>query len=594
MTTTLSFGAIPLGGGTTRFRLWAPGHTAVELLRDGQPGMPLRKRDDGWWEAEAGAPAGSRYRYKLGNGMEVPDPASHAQDGDVDGWSVVVDPDAYQWQHPDWKGLPWPNAVVYELHAGLYGGYRGIIADLPRLAALGVNTLELMPVADFAGLRNWGYDGVLPYAPDETYGTPDDLKALVDAAHGHGLSVMLDVVYNHFGPAGNYWGSIAPVFFHQDKANPWGQSIDFTRPQVRDFFMENALYWLTEFRFDGLRLDAVHAIEDDSFLPELSGRIRAATAGRHVHLVLENERNDAALLETHFDAQWNDDVHHCLHVLLTGEHDAYYIDYADDPAGHLASALMKGFVYQGQESKNLGHARGKPSDHLPPTAFVNALQTHDQVGNRAMGERIAQIAPIEGVRAALLLLLVAPQIPMLFMGDEWASERPFLFFTGFTTEELADAVREGRRKEFARFPAFADPERREKIPDPNAVSTFTASRPDPSERLQPKHAAVEEFVTALLRQRRDVLGPRLDGTTALAGEKLGDKGVRVQWRLGDGAVLTVAANFGPGPVPCPTGAGNLLAESREGLASALEAEGLGAFGAVAWIASESRIAETLW
>ncbi|MFC7552180.1 alpha-amylase family glycosyl hydrolase [Pseudoroseomonas wenyumeiae] len=419
MSTSLSFGAIPLGGGTTRFRLWAPGHQAAEVVLDGRPSIPLHKRPDGWWEAEGEAPAGTRYRYKLGNGMEVPDPASHAQDGDVDGWSLVVDPDAYQWQYPDWKGLPWPRAVIYELHAGLYGGFRGVIADLPRLAALGVNTIELMPVNDFAGLRNWGYDGVLPYAPDETYGTPDDLKALVDAAHGHGLSIMLDVVYNHFGPAGNYWGSIAPVFFHQDKNNPWGQSIDFTRPQVRDFFMENALYWLTEFRFDGLRLDAVHAIEDDSFLPELSARIHAATEGRHVHLVLENERNDATLLEKDFDAQWNDDVHHCLHVLLTGEHDAYYIDYADDPADHLAHALATGFVYQGNESRNLGHARGKPSAHLPPSAFVNALQTHDQVGNRAMGERIAQIAPPEGVRAALLLLLLS-RCPC----SSWATNGP--------------------------------------------------------------------------------------------------------------------------------------------------------------------------
>jgi maltooligosyltrehalose trehalohydrolase len=594
MTTSFTFGAIARDGGPTRFRLWAPGQSGVTLERDGQPDGAMRRGDDGWWELEAEAPPGTRYRYRLGNGMSVPDPASRAQDGDVDGWSLVVDPASHTWRHPDWKGQPWARAVVYELHAGLYGGFRGIAADLPRLAALGVNTIELMPVNDFAGLRNWGYDGVLPYAPDETYGTPDDLKALVDAAHGHGISVMLDVVYNHFGPAGNYWGSIAPVFFHQDKANPWGQSIDFTRPQVRDFFIENALYWLTEFRFDGLRLDAVHAIGDDSFLPELSARVRAATAGRHVHLVLENERNDATLLETHFDAQWNDDVHHCLHVLLTGEHDAYYADYADDPAGRLARALSEGFVYQGEVSGNLGHARGKPSAHLPPSAFVNALQTHDQVGNRAMGERIAQIAPPGGVRAALLLLLLAPQVPMLFMGDEWASERPFLFFTGFTTDELADAVREGRRKEFARFPAFADPARREKIPDPNAVTTFTASQPDAAERMEPKHAAVEAFVARLLGQRRDVLGPRLEGATSLGAEKLGETGVRAQWRLADGAVLTIAAQFGPNAIPCPGGAGTLLAESREGLAAALDAEGLGGLGAIAWLASENRLAETLW
>jgi maltooligosyltrehalose trehalohydrolase len=593
MTVTTTFGAVPQQDGKTRFRLWAPGHTGVTLLRQDQDDLPLRRQDDGWWQAEAEAPTGSRYRYKLGNGMTVPDPASRAQDGDVDGWSIVTDPDAYAWQHPDWKGLPWASAVVYELHVGLYGGFRGVMADLPRLAALGVTHLELMPVNDFAGLRNWGYDGVLPYAPDETYGTPDDLKALVDAAHGHGLSIMLDVVYNHFGPAGNYWGAIAPVFFHADKNNPWGQSIDFERTEVRDFFMENALYWLTEFRFDGLRLDAVHAIDSDSFLPELAGRIREATAGRDIALVLENERNDSSLLERDYDAQWNDDVHHCLHVLLTGEQDSYYQDYAEGPARLLARALSTGFVYQGEESKNLGHGRGKPSAHLPPSAFVNALQTHDQVGNRALGDRIAQLAPAEGVRAALTLLLLSPQVPMLFMGDEWASERPFQFFTGFTDEKLADAVREGRRKEFAGFKAFADPANREKIPDPNAIATFNASRPDPSERAQPQHAAVEALVTRLLAVRKTQLGARLSGTTSLEAEALGETGVVARWRLGDGAVLTVAAQFAEGEIALPAPIGALLGESRDGVAEAAARGTLPGFSAAGWLASEDPLAETL-
>ena len=593
MTVTTTFGAVPQQGGATRFRLWAPGHSGVSLELQNKPSQPLRKLDGGWWEAEAEAPADTRYRYTLGNGMTVPDPASRAQDGDVDGWSVVKDPAAHQWQHPDWNGLPWAAAVVYELHVGLYGGFRGVMADLPRLAALGVTHLELMPVNDFAGLRNWGYDGVLPYAPDETYGTPEDLKALVDAAHGHGLAVMLDVVYNHFGPAGNYWGAIAPVFFHADKNNPWGQSIDFERPEVRDFFMENALYWLTEFRFDGLRLDAVHAIDSASFLPELAGRIREATAGREIALVLENERNDASLLERDYSAQWNDDVHHCLHVLLTGEEDSYYKDYADKPAALLAKALSTGFVYQGEESKNLGHARGKPSGHLPPSAFVNALQTHDQVGNRAMGERIAQLAPPEGVRAALTLLLLSPQVPMLFMGDEWASERPFQFFTGFTDDTLAEAVREGRRKEFAGFKAFADPEHREKIPDPNAIATFNSSRPDPSERALPRHAAVEALVTRLLAARKAQLAARLSGATSLEAEALGDTGVLARWRLNDGAVLTVAAQFGEDEIALAAPTGTLLAESRDGVAEAAARGILPGFAAAGWIASEAPIAETI-
>ena len=581
--TAPSFGAIPAAGGLTRFRLWAPGHTGVALEREGQPSTPLHWETDGWWSLHTQAPPGTRYRFKLPNGLSVPDPASRAQEGDPDGWSVVTDPQAYQWQHPDWKGTPWPQSVVYELHVGLYGGYRGVVADLPRLAALGVTTLELMPVADFAGLRNWGYDGVLPYAPDETYGTPQDLKALVDAAHGHGLSIMLDVVYNHFGPSGNYWGAIAPSFFIEGKSSPWGQAIDFSRQAVRDFFIENALYWLTEFRFDGLRLDAVHAIEDDSFLTELALRVRNATAGRHIALVLENEHNDARPLEAHFDAQWNDDWHHCVHVLLTGEHDAYYADYASDTAQRLARALSEGFVYQGEESKNLGRTRGTVSTHLPPSAFVNALQTHDQVGNRAMGERIAQLAPAEGVRAALLLLLLAPQVPMLFMGDEWASETPFLFFTGFTTAELAEAVREGRRKEFARFPAFSDPKRREKIPDPNALSTFTASRPDTAERQRPHHAATEAFVASLLHQRKQALAPHLEGATSLGAEALGTTGVRAQWRLGNGATLTIAAQFGEDSLPCPPAPGVMLAESRSGIAGNLAEQGLPFHSAIAWL-----------
>ncbi len=577
-----AFGAIPAGA-HTRFRLWAPGHTGVLLERKGQAPLPLHREPEGWWSLEAEAPAGTRYRYHLANGLKVPDPASRAQDGDPDGWSIVTDPHGYIWQFPDWKGIPWPESIVYELHAGLYGGFRGIMADLPRLAALGVTTLELMPVNDFAGLRNWGYDGVLPYAPDETYGTPEDLKALVDAAHGHGLSIMLDVVYNHFGPSGNYLGAIAPAFFHEDKANPWGQSIDFSRPQVRAFFIENALHWLTEYRFDGLRLDAVHAIGDDGFLRELSERAHTATAGRHIALVLENERNDAPLLEAHFDAQWNDDWHHCIHVLLTGEHDAYYADYADETAERLARALSEGFVYQGENSGNLGHARGTPCAHLPPSAFVNALQTHDQVGNRAMGERIAQLAPMDGVKAALLLLLLSPHIPMLFMGDEWASKTPFFFFTGFQTAELAEAVREGRRREFARFPAFSDPRQREKIPDPNAPSTFTASRPDPAERHRPPHAEVEHFVATLLRLRKQKLAPHLADATSLGAATLGPKGVRAQWRLGDGAILTIAAQFGDASIPCPTAPGSLLAESREGIAAVLESQGLPSLSAIAWL-----------
>lgn len=576
-----AFGPLPRPDGGTRFRLWAPGQPGVTLeCREGPAAgtHPMRSEPDGWWSVTLPAPSGTRYRFHLGNGPTVPDPASQAQDGDVDGWSVVVDHHAYRWQNDGWTTHPWPQSVIYELHAGAMGGFRGITAELPRLAALGVNTIELMPVNDFAGARNWGYDGVLPYAPDEAYGTPDDLKALVDAAHGHGLAVMLDVVYNHFGPAGNYWHSIAPDFFRKDKPTPWGDAIDFREAPVRDFFIENAIFWLTQYRFDGLRLDAVHAIPDPSFLPELSERVRAACGSRTVYLVLENENNDASLLETSFDAQWNDDAHHCLHVLLTGETDAYYADYADRPAGKLLRALTEGFVYQGEVSANLGHARGQKSGHLPPSAFVNALQNHDQVGNRAMGERIYSLASGEATRAALLVLLMSPAVPMLFMGDEYGSRRPFLFFTGFPDPDLAQAVREGRRKEFARFAAFTDPEQRERIPDPNHPDTFAASRPDAAEAGQPEQAAMAAHVSGLLKLRAARLAPRLAGTTLLNGAMLGETGLRVQWRLGDGAVLTLAAQLGPRAVECPPGSGPLLASSGD------VAEGrLGPWSAAAWL-----------
>jgi len=583
MSTSLSFGAHPRPDGRTSFRLWAPGQSGVTLQRRDAEPVPMTAGADGWWSVEAEAPPGTRYRFTLGDGLSVPDPASYAQDGDVNGWSVVVDHSAYQWRNTEWKAPDWPQAVVYELHAGAMGGFRGVIQELGRLATLGVNTIEIMPVADFAGRVNWGYDGVLPYAPDETYGTPDDLKALVDAAHGHGIAVMLDVVYNHFGPEGNYWHSIAPGFFREDIKTPWGAAIDFRKKPVRDFFIENAIYWLTEYRFDGLRFDAVHAINDDTFLPEMSRRIREATAGRVVYLVLENEENDASHLAENYDAQWNDDVHHCLHVLLTGERDAYYADYADDPAGRLARALMEGFVYQGEANENHPKGRGSPSGHLPPRAFVNALQTHDQVGNRALGERIFSLAPIEGTRAAMLLLLLSPQVPMLFMGDEYASRRPFLFFTGFESEELAAAVREGRRKEFARFPAFADPATREKIPDPNAHATFEQSRLEPEERLRDEQAQMESFCSTLLRLRNMRLSAHFAETQPLGATKLGEKGVRAQWRLGDGSVLTIAAHFGTEPMPCEAGPGRLLAESEAGIADALPEHGLPPLSAAAWL-----------
>lgn len=552
----LTFGAEPDADGNARFRLWAPAARAVAVVLDDGREVPMPPDGEGWFAVTTVAPAGTRYRYRVAADLVVPDPASRAQDGDVAGWSVVTDAAAHPWQHGDWKGRPWHEAVLYELHPGACGGFRGVMAELPRLAQLGVTAVELMPIADFAGTRGWGYDGVLPYAPDEAYGTPAELKALVDAAHGLGLMIFLDVVYNHFGPEGNWLHAYAPGFFAEGTHTPWGAAIDFSKPPVRDFFIENAIYWVMEYRFDGLRFDAVHAIESapgQDFLREMALRIRAAVEpGRHVHLVLEHDDNVASHLAPQFyDAQWNDDGHHCLHVLLTGEEDGYYGDYAVAPAALLARCLAQGFAYQGEPSSHRGGAlRGEPSGHLPPSAFVLFTQNHDQVGNRAMGERLAVLAPPAALDAARALLLLCPQIPMLFMGEEWASRRPFLYFTDFTGA-LADAVREGRAREFSRFAAFAGEAARAALPDPNAETSFAASRLDPAEAAQDPHAAALAHTATLLALRHAAVVPRLAGSASIGADAIGPAAVRAGWRLGDGSVLRVLCNLGAEPVAVP-------------------------------------------
>ena len=525
----------------TRFRLWAPGCDTVTLEIDGGESRTMARDADGWFDVEAAVGAGARYRFRVSDDLVIPDPASRRQADDVHGWSVVVDPDSYRWQTTDWRGRPWKETILYECHPGVMGGFGGVADALPALAELGVTAIELMPVAAFSGTRNWGYDGVLPYAPAAAYGTPDDLKALIDRAHGLGLGVFLDVVYNHFGPDGNYLPGIAPDFFDADRHTPWGDAIAFKREEVAHYFIDNARMWIEEYRFDGLRFDAVHAIEDNAFLDRLAAEIRAGAGDRHVHLVLENESNDAERLsDRQFDAQWNDDFHNVLHVLLTGERGAYYQDFADRPAERLARCLGEGFIYQGEGSPNHdGKPRGKPSGHLPPTRFVSFLQNHDQVGNRALGERLILLADPARLKAATALLLLAPQIPLLFMGEETGSGSPFLFFTDFH-DELADAVREGRRKEFAKFPAFADPEQREKIPDPNARGTFEASRAKAGEA----EADWRDFYRSLIAIRRDRIIPALGGAEAIGANAIGDGAVFARWRLDDGAVLTLALNLG--------------------------------------------------
>jgi len=567
------WGPLPHADGAT-FRLWAPSATGVDLEVEGLPPVPMRAGEGGWYAADAPARAGARYafRTRAGDGAElvVPDPAARAQGDDVHGPSVLVDHAAYAWRNGGWRGRPWHETVLYELHAGTCGGFDGVRAMLPRLAALGVTAVELMPLAAFPGGRNWGYDGVLPFAPDSSYGTPDALKALVDEAHGHGLSVFLDCVFNHFGPDGAYLHAYAKPFFDEGIHTPWGASIDFARPEVRAYFEECAIMWLRDYRIDGLRLDAVHAIADQPWLDVLARRIRAEVTGREVHLVLENEGNTASKLAPGlYEAQWNDDGHNVLHPLLTGEKEGYYEDFHDSGATKLARVLAEGFLFQGEEMPHLGRARGEPSAHLPPTAFVLFLQNHDQVGNRAMGERLDAIAAPEALRAATALLLLCPQIPMLFMGEEWGATAPFLFFTGFRDPELALAVREGRRKEFAHFRAFQDEAARARIPDPNDPDTFARSRPDPEEASRPPHDAVLAHHKALLALRRDEITPRLQGAMAEGAEPVGPHAVIARWRLGDGARLTIAANLGGETAQARAAGARTLFESTPGAADAL-------------------------
>ncbi len=545
------FGARLTADGAS-FRLWAPAAKRVDLLLD-RPHL-LRRDGDGWFAADiSGIKAGACYKFRIDDEIDVPDPASAFQPDDVFGPSEVIDHSSFRWRASDWRGRPWHETVLLEAHVGTFtpeGTYRAMIDKLDHLAAAGITALELLPLADFAGSRNWGYDGVLWYAPDSAYGRPEDLKALIDEAHLRGLMVFLDVVYNHFGPEGNYLARYAPSFFTEAQT-PWGNAIDYRIPQVRAFAIENALYWLREFRFDGLRLDAVHSIAElgeISMLHDLSvaAGTLAAESGRHIHLVLENDDNRASVLDPVQDpprgkyrAQWNDDYHHAWHVALTGETQGYYSDYRRSPLRDVARALGSGFVYQGEASAHRGgQSRGEPSGRLAPTAFVNFLQNHDQIGNRALGDRLESHASPEAIEAALTITLLAPNIPMLFMGEEWGSKAPFPFFCDFKGD-LAEAVRKGRRREYAwAYAEFGD-----EVPDPLEKSTFQSAVLDWQSRNQPAQRQRLALVRELLALRRQEIVPRL-ANAAFGEAHAADNGMlTASWRLGDGARLELTANL---------------------------------------------------
>ncbi|UIJ74289.1 malto-oligosyltrehalose trehalohydrolase [Aurantimonas sp. HBX-1] len=559
-------------GDATRFRLWAPSADQIELAVQAKAGLDfvaMEKNGDGWWETITDrVPVGGGYGFRVNGDLVVPDPAARAQTGDVHALSELVEPTAFAWSSADWRGRPWEEVVFYELHTGAFtpeGTFDAIIEKLDYLRDLGITAIELMPVAQFAGKRGWGYDGVLLYCPHEAYGGAAGLKRLVDAAHQRGLMVFLDVVYNHFGPDGNYIGAYAPEFFHEEIHTPWGAAIAYDEMPVRQFMIENALFWLEEYQIDGLRLDAIDSIKDTTDTPlvkELAATVRQRFPDRHVHLTTEDDRNITWHVERDekgqpllISGEWNDDFHHCAHVLATHEAEGYYADYSRHSVEQMAKCLATGFVYQGEYSDHRERNVGAPSAHLPPTAFVNFIQNHDQIGNRAFGDRLTDLGSRRTVECLQAILLLSPQIPLMFMGEEFGDPDPFCFFTDFHGE-LGDLVREGRRAEFGKFSAFRDEEARKLIPDPNAETTFRDSRLDWSIKDRPTYRRRLELTRRLLAIRQRVIVPLLSGVGPNSGSWAASDDSRafvVAWTLKSGQVLHLFANLDDEPWAIPEG-----------------------------------------
>lgn len=588
---TSLFGPLVEAGGT-HFRLHAAEAGSVEVRVRGEI-HPLEKDEAGFWSGRVeGVVPGDRYRFRV-DGTDVPDPAARRQEGGPGGWSVVQDPAVFGRNAR--LGRPWAEMVIAEVHVGTAtpeGTFRALAGRLDHFVDAGYTAIQLMPVNGFPGRRNWGYDGVLLYAPAEPYGPPEDLVALVAAAHRRGLAILLDVVYNHFGPDGNFIPTYDPSFFDQDLKTPWGAAIDFRRDPVRRFFVDNALMWVQDYGFDGLRFDAVHAYAGEGRLPFLRDLSEALTAlSPRPHLVLENEHNLAELLERddegeplRFTAQWNDDFHHPLHVLSTGEHEGYYAAYAEDPVGQLGRVLSEGFAYQGDPSPlHEGAPRGQPSAHLSPTAFVSFTQNHDQVGNRALGERLTELAPIEAVNLLRFVTLLSPQIPMLFMGEEFGTKRRFPFFCDFSGD-LAEAVRSGRRAEFAGFAAFSG----EEIPDPLADETFASAKLDWSELSDPDAAAALETMRRLTGVRRTHVVPRIASRFEGAARRIEGTAVSVRWCFAQGDLAMVlnpaAEEVHASPVEWPGGVFGGEPVATTGTVTVSGAGvGLGPWSAALWV-----------
>jgi maltooligosyltrehalose trehalohydrolase len=548
--------------GRTAFRVWAPEARRVRVVLDGGREAALAPAPDGFWEAVLPAVfPGDLYRFRVDDREPFPDPASRFQPRGVHGPSQVVDPSAFRWKNGARRRVHPGELVFYELHTGTFtpeGTFLAAAGKIPFLKDLGVTALQLMPVADFPGDRNWGYDGVSLFAPARRYGGPDDLRRLVDRAHGAGLAVFLDVVYNHFGPDGNYTGLFSPYYLSPRHKNPWGAAPNLDGPHsrpVRDFFIENAFHWLHEYRLDGLRLDATHALKDDGpvhFVAELAGRVKRSFPDGNAPLVIaEDERNDARIIRSArrggwgLDALWADDLHHHLRSRLAGDKDGYYADYSGT-AQDIAATLNRGWFYSGQRSRIFGQARGSDPGGLPKNRFVVCLQNHDQIGYRAFGERIhLQIEPAAH-RAAAALLLGAPETPLLFMGQEWAASTPFLYFTDHSPA-LGRLITLGRREEFKRFAHFSSPAVRRRIPDPQSPATFSSSRLLWSERTKPGHRQTWRWYRSLLRLRRSE--PALHGGAPGRAAPSGDEAL---W-LRRGPFLLVVRLAGKGAVSFPAG-----------------------------------------
>ncbi len=507
-------GCIVKKNGYTRFTVWAPIAKEVQVCLDpyGRREMiSMEPTEKGYFVADSDASPGTIYLYVLDGETERPDPASRSQPYGVHAPSRIVDTGAFSWSDLEWKGRPLEELIIYELHTGTFtpaGTFQGIIPYLPYLSEeLGITAIELMPVAQFPGERNWGYDGTYLYAPHEAYGGPEGLAALVDACHHHSLAVILDVVYNHLGPEGNYLRSFGPYFTDRYRT-PWGPAINFDgsgSDEVRRFIVENALYWVTEYHIDGLRLDAIHGIFDFSpihILRDINEAVhrQGQALGRQIHVIAESDLNDVRVIRPTsrsgfgLDAQWCDDFHHSLHTLLTGEKEGYYQDFGS--LDHMAMAFKNGFVYQGQYSKFRNRCHGTSSRTRPGRQFVVSSQTHDQVGNRAGGERLSALVSPEALKLAAGLVLTAPFIPLLFMGEEYAETAPFLYFTSFEDQRLAEAVRKGRSKEFKSFHWKGE------IPDPQEPSSFFRSQLNLSLRNQPDHKVILEYYKRLISLRR--------------------------------------------------------------------------------------------